>query len=129
LSLEVVEVEVGGQVLYAGGLQIVTMEEKDAILLVRVVVAERKLQVVMAVRLGLELLLEDKQGHLDKEDKVAIGKQLLAVAVAVDFTEVVEVEMTVVVQVVTAAAAAVEVLHLFQPEVLVWPEVMLIMVM
>jgi hypothetical protein len=129
LSLEVVEVEVGGQVLYAGGLQIVTMEEQDVILLVRVVVAERKLQVVMAVRLGLELLLEDKQGHLDKEDKVAIGKQLLAVAVAVDFTEVVEVEMTVVVQVVTAAAAAVEVLHLFQPEVLVWPEVMLIMVM
>jgi hypothetical protein len=129
LSLEVVEVEVGGQVLYAGGLQIVTMEEQDVILLVRVVVAERKLQVGMAVRLGLELLLEDKQGHLDKEDKVAIGKQLLAVAVAVDFTEVVEVEMTVVVQVVTAAAAAVEVLHLFQPEVLVWPEVMLIMVM
>jgi hypothetical protein len=129
LSLEVVEVEVGGQVLYAGGLQIVTMEEQDVILLVRVVVAERKLQVVMAVRLGLELLLEDKQGHLDKEDKEAIGKQLLVVVAVVDFTEAVEVEMTVVVQVVTAAAAAVEVLHLFQPEVLVWPEVMLIMVM
>jgi hypothetical protein len=129
LSLEVVEVEVGGQVLYAGGLQIVTMEEQDVILLVRVVVAERKLQVGMAVRLGLELLLEDKQGHLDKEDKEAIGKQLLVVVAVVDFTEAVEVEMTVVVQVVTAAAAAAAVLHLFQPVVHVWPEVTLIMVM
>jgi hypothetical protein len=42
----------------------------------------------MEVRLGLELLLEDKQGHLDKEDKEAIGKQLLVVVAVVVFMAV-----------------------------------------
>jgi hypothetical protein len=102
-----VAVAVGGQPQFVVGHPIATTVQPGVIPSDKVVKAEHKLPVALAVYLGHQLLREGLQEHWVTEVKQGFGKLHLAVAVAAASTVVVVVVTTVVVPVPMAAVAVV----------------------
>ena len=111
LLAAVAAVAVGGQPQFVVVHPIVITVQPDAIPTDKVVKAEHKLPVALAVHLGQELLREVLQEHWVTVVKLAFGKRLLAAAAAAD-TMAVAVAVTMGAARVPTAAVAVARAHL-----------------